>query len=221
MKKPKGPKAVNYYLIDRNTESGERMYNLLDALVAEHHSDLAEARFALAWNTSWQPDVDGRVTLGKCKKASDLDRELAAFDFVIILREEFWKHPRVTDKQRTALLDHELMHAAVKFDDRGDPEHDTRGRTVYRTRKHDIEEFADIVARYGCWKSDLESFAAALRRGEVAPLLDVAEDMVAATLEGCSVTMSASHNGEPIGEPVNISAEMGRAARQRIAERRH
>ena len=57
------------------------------------------------------------------------------------------------------------MHAARKYDDKGEPVIDERGRPVYRMRKHDIEEFADVVARYGCYKADLESFAAALRRG--------------------------------------------------------
>lgn len=168
-KKQKGPKEVHYELIDRGSVVGRPMYDLLDALLAEQHSDrdLGEVRIALAWNTSWKPDVDGRVTLGKCKKATDLDRELAPFDFVILLRKEFWQDLRVTDHQRAALLDHELMHAAVSYDaETGDPVVDARGRMVYRIRKHDIEEFADIVARYGCYKRDLEGFAAALVRAQ-------------------------------------------------------
>jgi hypothetical protein len=140
------------------------MYAQLDELVTAHHEELAKARIALAWCTSWRPDVDGRVILGKCKKASDLDRELAAFDFVILLRKAFWQHEDVTDSQRLALLDHELCHAAVTHDARGEPVEDERGRIVYRTRKHDLEEFAVIVERYGCYKRDLEQFAAALRR---------------------------------------------------------
>jgi hypothetical protein len=52
----------------------------------------------------------------------------------------------------------------LKFDSTGEPAYDERGRLVYRTRKHDIEEFAVIVERYGCYKRDLEQFAAALRR---------------------------------------------------------
>lgn len=217
MKKPKGQKAVSYLLIDRITESGEQMYNLLDALVAEHHGDLTGARFALAWNTSWQPDVDGRVTLGKCKKASDLDRELAAYDFVIILREEFWKHPRVSDTQRTALLDHELMHAAVSYDERGETKFDERGRTVYRIRKHDIEEFGDIVQRYGCYKSDIEAFARQLRIGRrQADDMFAVEDARDALLAGGLASISV--NGE---ETARFTDADQAAARERIAERKH
>ena len=157
--KPK-PKKVAYELIDRAGEVGRPMYALLDELVDAHHDELAAAHIALAWNTAWKPDVDGRVTLGKCRKASDLDRELAEFDFVIILRRDFWQHAQVTALQRRALLDHELTHATVRLDKDGEPVIDERGRQVYRLRKHDIEEFGCIVARYGLYKRDLTWFVA-------------------------------------------------------------
>src|SRR5204862_7663288 len=94
----------------------------------------------------------------------DLDRELMAFDFVILLSRAFFEDPRVTPQQCRALIDHELCHAAVKYDAKGEPATDARGRVVYRLRKHDLEEFSAIGARYGCWKGDIESFAAALDR---------------------------------------------------------
>lgn len=166
-RKPKAPKAITYQLIGRSDELRAQMYELLDRLVADHHEELhrENARIVLAWCTSWKPDVDGRVTIGKCKKASDLDRELAPFDFVILLSKHFWLG--ASETQRAALIDHELMHAAVKYDDSGEPVMDARGRTVFRTRKHDLEEFADVVARHGCYKRDLEQFARALDRARV------------------------------------------------------
>jgi len=157
-------KKVSYRLITNGTDEGRAMYRLLRELVTAHHPELLGANIALAWCTSWKPDVDGIVTLGKCKKASDLDRELAVYDFIILLREAFWTDPLVTDHQRRALLDHELTHAAVKLDDHGEPVEDERGRVVYRVRKHDLEEFTAIVERYGMYKKDLEVFARALER---------------------------------------------------------
>lgn len=162
----KKPKRIHYELIGARSDQGKPMYQLLEKIVHEHHSALRDARIALAWCTSWKPDVDGRVTLGKCKKASDLDRELMAFDFVILLRRSFWRDSEVSDAQRLALLDHELCHAAVKYDQHGEPEEDDRGRIVYRIRKHDIEEFADIVERHGLYKRDLERFFQALQRSK-------------------------------------------------------
>lgn len=164
MKKPAKPKKVSYELIARDSVAGHPMYCLLGELVDLHHQELQQARIGLAWCTSWNPDVDGRVTLGKCKKASDLDRELAEFDFLILLRKSFWLDDRVSPLQRRALLDHELCHAGMKYDGAGEPVADERGRYVYRTKKHDLEEFTSIVERYGTWTSDIEAFAAALRR---------------------------------------------------------
>lgn len=163
----KKAKPVHYELISRTDDVGALMYALLDELICTHHHDLARARIALAWCTSWKPDVDGRVTLGKCKKASDLDREVAEFDFIIMLRRAFWLDERVTDAQRRALLDHELCHAALKYDERGEPVEDERGRLVYRIRKHDVEEFSAVIERNGVYKRDLEQFAAALNRATV------------------------------------------------------
>jgi Putative phage metallopeptidase len=165
----KKAKKVAYRFIDPKSPEGQPLYALLYELVDAHHDDLSKAdtKIALAWNLSWSPDVDGRMTLGKCKRVADLEREIAdldAYDFVIILHQEFWTDELVTDLQRRALLDHELMHAAVKLDERGEPMVDERGRTVYRTRKHDLEEFAAIADRYGCWKRDLVQFAEALDR---------------------------------------------------------
>lgn len=168
----KRPKKVNYTLIPRDSEPGKVMYPMLDELVHAHHSEISGARIALAWHTGWKADADGHTVLGKAKKASDLDRELVAIDFVIMLSATFWQDAVVSDDQRRALLDHELCHCSVKVDDNGDKCVDERGRIVYRMRKHDIEEFSEIVARHGTYKRDLEVFAAALRRSKQGSLLD-------------------------------------------------
>jgi hypothetical protein len=187
--KGRKPKKVSYEIILPLEQP--RLHMLLEKLIAAHHEELAEARIALAWCTSWRPDVDGRLTLGRCKKASDLDRELTAYDFVILLQREFWTSEAVTDAQRGALLDHELCHAAVAYDDDGEPKVDERGRTVYRLRKHDIEEFSAIVERHGTWKHDLEQFARAIdkaRRGAAGHWIGY--QSLRATLERAGVKVS-------------------------------
>lgn len=165
-RKPAKPKSVAFRYIEPESEIGKPMYALLQKLVNSHHEDLNQARIALCWQLTWKPDVDGRVKLGQCRKVGDLEREVkdvAGFDFVILLRRSFWQDLRVTDAQRTALLDHELCHARLRYDAKGEPVYDERGRLVYRLAGHDIEEFTAIVRRHGCYKADLESFAAALR----------------------------------------------------------
>lgn len=165
-RKPKPPRKLAYTLIEPETASSKPMYKLLETLVEKHHDGLEDARIALAWNTSWKADADGRVKLGKCKIAGALDRALAPWDLIVILNQEFWTSPEVDDKQRSALLDHELCHAERALDAKGEPRVDAGGRALYRIRRHDIEEFGCIVERYGLWKQDLERFAAAIRRGQ-------------------------------------------------------
>ena len=164
-RKVKGPKRVPYELIASDSVVGRPIYRLCSDLMRDYHEEIEDSRVALAWNLAWKPDVDGHVTLGKCKLASDLDRELAAFDFVILLRKHWWTDPTTTDLQRQALLDHELCHATVRVDAHtGEAVRDERGRKVYRMRKHDLEEFTDVIRRHGVWKADLETMAKALLR---------------------------------------------------------
>jgi hypothetical protein len=168
MTKPTKPKPIAYELIPRQSDLGRGLYARLDGILERHHEDLWNhgARIALAWAKAWKPDVDGRWILGKCKKATDLDRELAPFDFVILLNREFWQNPRVTDVQRDALLDHECCHGAIVRDQRGEPREDEAGRVVFRIRKHDVEEFRDVVARHGLYKADLVDFARGLAEAQ-------------------------------------------------------
>lgn len=155
------PPTIPYRLLTRKTHP--ELYERLDALIAQHHEELGKARIAVAWCTSWRRDTDGHIQLGKCKKASTLDRELAEWDFVILLAEWYWTDPSTTAIQRDMLLDHELCHATTKDDPAtGDPVLDARGRIVYRLRRHDFEEFLCIPQRYGLCKQDLVVWARAM-----------------------------------------------------------
>jgi hypothetical protein len=166
------PKKVLFELIkpDEVILSGQP-YELMFEIRAEHHFDIAEANIALAWKKGTKPDVDGRLVLGRCVKATDLQRELVAYDFVIVLNREVWEDPEFDREKKLALLDHELCHAARVIDDDGEKKIDSKGRPVWRTRGHDIEEFVEIVSRRGCWKRDLEKFGEAILAKKKTPLL--------------------------------------------------
>lgn len=161
------PSPRRYDLID--PEERPDLYDMLRDLVVQHHDEIAEASIVLAWCYGWNSDVDGRLVLGKCKKVTELDHRLHGRDFVIILNADAWKE--LDDRQRRALIDHELCHAAPSLDpDTGDQKEDDSGRKLWRLRKHDIEEFSSIVERYGLYKADLASFAEAANRRRSAPL---------------------------------------------------
>ncbi len=165
-RKPKGPKKVPYRLIDRESGAGQALYPLLSRLVDEYHKELQPAKIALAWHAGWKADVDGRRKLGMLKKCSDLDREFRPFDFVIVLNRLWFEDAENTDAQRAAILDHELCHAARKYDTNDEPMEDERGRPVWRTVRHDVEEFSAVIERHGTYKRDLEMAAAAIARNK-------------------------------------------------------
>lgn len=166
------PKKVLFELIKPETVylSGQP-YELLSEIRAEQHFDIAEAKIALAWKKGTKPNADGKIVLGRCVKATDLQRELVDYDFVILLNQEYWEDPAFDRAKKLALLDHELCHAARALDSDGEPMIDSKQRPVWRVRGHDVEEFEEIVTRHGIWKRDLERFAEAIAARKKTPLL--------------------------------------------------
>ena len=166
----KKPKKINFELIP--PAEGHESYKLMADLRKKFHSHLSGATIGIAWRISLKPNVDGQLILGKCVKQSDLTREVAPYDFIILLNREVWQDPEFVREKKMALLDHELCHAEVSTDtDTGEIKVDDRGRTVWRIRKHDIEEFQAVIERHGCYKRDLEAFAKVLIEKQQAPLL--------------------------------------------------
>lgn len=164
MTKGPKPKKINFELIEESPKS--EPYRILRLVRKNFHRDTLDAKIALAWRKSLKADVDGHLVLGRCVKASDLQRELIDWDFVILLNKEVWQHLEFGTDKKEALIDHELMHAARAEDSEGEPKVDEKDRPVWRVRKHDIEEFGDIVERHGCYKRDLERFAESLLKSK-------------------------------------------------------
>lgn len=164
----KKPKKCNFILVNPNDDP--EAYKLMDEIREEQHSDIAAARIACAWRVRQKADVDGHLVLGKCVKVSDLYKEFADFDFIIVLNKEVWDSIEFNREKKLALLDHELCHAAPAESDDGELIYDERGKQVFRTRKHDIEEFQGVVARHGLYKRDLERFAEVILKKKRQPL---------------------------------------------------
>lgn len=89
--------------------------------------------------------------------------------FVITIFEAHWR--RMRDETKRALVDHELMHCMAGLDRYGD--------VKLSIRPHDLEEFADIVARHGTkWAGDRAKFAAAIRQHDAQMTLELSDTTV-------------------------------------------
>lgn len=133
-------------------------------LIQEHHENLnrPDVRVFAVFRDPVAKSK-GRVVLGKARKISglaaslfrlatrdDLGDEPVDF-FLIEIGHQTWQ--ALDNRQRRALVDHELCHFDVdvpldEYDDR-----------VLRTRGRDLEEFQAIVERHGLWKPDVEAFS--------------------------------------------------------------
>lgn len=82
-------------------------------------------------------------------------------DFIMILDAEWWETAGFI--AREALVFHELLHCDQARDKEGELKFNDEGRPVWGIRGHDIEEFNEVVRRYGAWKSDIQEFLDAAR----------------------------------------------------------
>lgn len=162
-------KAVNFTVI-REKDGGKvsEPYILLKQVRKESHDHISEALVALAWRHRVKSDKDGILKLGQCLKNSGVHREFAEYDFIIVLNKMAWD--AFAKPQKLALLDHELCHIMPSEDKNGEHQQDDRGRKLFRARRHDIEEFSEIVKRHGLYKKDLERFAEVVAKKQAQPL---------------------------------------------------
>lgn len=113
---------------------------------------------------------------GTMRKISALNAYLASDDnskkhgvtesfFVMVISEPIWN--KLNDKQKRALVDHELCHAKVDVDEEGN----------YKLKivPHDMEEFTEIVKRHGLWAEDVTEIAKVISELQENPLHVVVE----------------------------------------------
>ncbi len=157
--KEKADPKKRYDLISKDTDEGLYVYELIRDVREEHAKDLTHARIGAAWIVGKRPDKDGRVTLGKMKKAGELEKSIHHLDALILLNQDAWR--RLLPNQRVALIHHELCHLSDVTGPEGEALFDGHGERRWRIVKHDIEEFRAVVHAHGCYTSDLASLVRA------------------------------------------------------------
>lgn len=86
-------------------------------------------------------------------------------DFLIILCAMHWEG--ATERQREVLMFHEMSHCGLKVNRDGEVMYDDdTGRARFSLIGHDVEEFSNVVRRYGAHSPDIQGFIAALQEHE-------------------------------------------------------
>lgn len=126
--------------------------------------------------------VRGRKVAGRARKISGLNAYLATDDddepkefFVMEVVKAIWD--RLSPKGKKALTDHELCHFWVDMD---------TGKLSIKA--HDVEEFHEIVDRYGAWDEELKTMGRIMERH--LPFEDDADDVQATFIDKSSAAPS-------------------------------
>jgi hypothetical protein len=162
MPAPKKPPQVSQKLLARTGEFDDTQlpYIIMDSLIAQYHPELAEAQIAIGYNYGWKANRDAKIILASVSLFSDFDRQMHSRDIKILLNYNYWHNPVTTDDNRRALMDHQLCHPRPIMDlDLGIPVRNEMGMIKYYLRAHDIEDFAEVVDRWGIWIVDMERSA--------------------------------------------------------------
>lgn len=132
------------------SEVPQTVLDLASGIIEEHHPDLLDARIGFIFRSEVQVS-GGKETWGQAQKVSDKMKVYMDFDFLIWVARDIWVS--LSLNQKKALLDHELCHCL--YDE---------GKASMRP--HDIEEFTEIVDRYGLWRLELEKMARSMKAAQ-------------------------------------------------------
>jgi len=111
--------------------------------------------------------TDEKVVAGMCVRVDDRNYTIHSFDFVIEIAQDVWDEASVDF--RVALMDHELGHVGIRYDEEGEPVRDPETeRLKTYSKKHDIEEFEEVLERHGAYHKALREFLAAFARSKAA-----------------------------------------------------
>lgn len=146
------------------------------ALTNERHAHLRSAEIGWLWTTAAARDRN-RTIAGECRLISTPQSKwssaMAAFqleqwfgflpDFLITLDVSITTD--CDDWAFCALIEHELCHAAQDIDIYEMPKFTKEGLPVFRIIAHDVEEFTDVVARYGADATGVRDMVTAANKG--------------------------------------------------------
>lgn len=132
-------------------------------IVNNHRNDLANAKIVVIIRRGkwYRKNME---TWGSAKKVSPEMQVLTGpADFLLMINGEVWE--RISEAERFALVDHELMHCAREDDDKD-------GNPKYGLRNHDFEGFYSEIRRHGLWSPGLKKVYKAYEESKQGSMFD-------------------------------------------------
>jgi hypothetical protein len=123
------------------------------ALVKVLHTNLRHATIGYIFRE--KIETRGRIVLGKASRITGKLEYFSNLDLLIEINWLAWG--ALSDRQRIALIDHELLHFEMDVKDDGEK---------YVLAPHDLEEFNSIARRWGSWRPSIAHFQNALGQGQ-------------------------------------------------------
>lgn len=122
--------------------------NLVKEMRVKHYPKFEKAKIVVLLRFGkW--DKWGEIGIvGKKQRVCGIDG-----DYVLTFNGDAWDH--LSDKQKNALVFHELYHMARKK---------TKNGIKFKLRRHDVEEFVEVAKRYGSWTPNLKSLQEVLAK---------------------------------------------------------
>ena len=132
----------------------DAVYQELEYLIEQHHERLKEIKIDLVMveeTTSGRPALmlHGWPAAALTRATSALERAMGRGDAEIQIAKVRWCS--MTERQRRALLDHELQHIQLKKDQLDCVLLDINGRPMVTMRQHDVQVgwFLEVAQRWG------------------------------------------------------------------------
>jgi hypothetical protein len=167
--------AVNWSkLMAEYSDVSNEVLHIAQDLIHQYHPILENCNIGFVFRSE-ATTSGGKTVLASTRKVSDMIKPLLSqeLDILVVIAEDEWSN--LDFKQRQACIDHQLCHI-------------TENKNGWGISAHDVEEFKEILDRYGLWKPDLfmlrTSFARAIQ-------LELSIDKVEQTPNGAVIQVDA------------------------------
>lgn len=140
----------------------EPVESVAGGLIPNYHPELAGARIMYVF-VSEASKKNGKEVWGTAKKFSGFNEWILEHDFLLTVALDKWQE--LTSHQRTALVDHLLERCTGEEDE-------NTGDMKWSVRDPDIQEFPNVLHRWGAWNEDLQGFVSMAQRIDIDQIVE-------------------------------------------------